>query len=907
MNRRRHLESKAAPLPRWVGPYRIEAHLGQGGTGTVYRAYDERLRRPVALKRLLAERTERQVLRHRLLREARAAARLNHPSLVQVHDILILEDADWLVMEFVPGETVATMLRHGPLAPAVALSVARDVAAGLVAIHTAGLVHQDLKAENVCVTPNGQAKILDFGFTRPRKSNERTVPAEERRLTGTVRAMSPEQVRGEPVDHRADLFALGVFLYESLTAKSPFLGTSPEETLARACCAEPPPLAIELPSDLATLIDQLLHKDPAARSESAKAVHTALTRCVDARATDETPNAIAEKRSLLGTTQPATAALTSSPEPPLITGERRLLTVMACALVSTEAVLDPEDLAEVLPRFERSATELIEQLHGYLGEALGHRLVIVFGYPHAQEDAPQRAVLTALKLRHHVAKQASGLALRVGIHTGPAFLSLDTEPPEARPAAARVTLSDTLDVALALQHACAPDVMLMDELSHRLSHEHIDAEPISLPGRSDVRLPRQVYRVRISAPLRIHLPPAASGPRFGGTLELDLLADRLEMADEGSGQALLISGEVGVGKSRLLRAFHEGGSGASRWLWCRGVACLRHTPLYVANGVLKSTFGPLASGEIEKSHQRLETQLEALDLPLCMASPLRSLLDHAPFLAPPLTAKLQAEAVEALTAVLVASSEQQPLVVVCEDIQWADVESLAFLGRLLDFVHGSAMLLVLTCRPGFRAPWHQRARLLHIQLPRLDDASAERLLAQLDPQRALSAEVRRSLQDRAEGIPRQVIELTRDRLASNAHRTRSSAVAATLEPALIAQLERVASGRQTARIAAALGREFEGGDLARLSDRPPRVIVADLDHLCDAGLIEALGTDRYRFRRALLREAIWETWPEEDRVRLQRRLHPQQADTLPADQEVKIDNVSQNHRIDTFHGPSRVR
>src|SRR6185295_2714264 len=297
----------AAPLPEQIGPYRIEERLGQGGMGEVYRAFDSRLHRPVALKRVRAAAGDVGLARHRFQREARAMAQLSHSAVVQVHDWVAGEGEDWIVMELVDGRPLRELLAAGRFAPAEAIRIGRGIAAGLAAAHGAGLVHRDLKLDNVMMTPTGEVKILDFGIARQLLGEAGQAgedPAALARLTltgkvvGTVTAMSPEQAMGLPVDHRSDLFSLGSLLYELLTGESPFRGRNSMETLSRICSLQQVPavqLRPEIPAALSDLVERLLAKDPAQRPANAETVIAVLDRVAadlpTERTTDTAPQA----------------------------------------------------------------------------------------------------------------------------------------------------------------------------------------------------------------------------------------------------------------------------------------------------------------------------------------------------------------------------------------------------------------------------------------------------------------------------------------------------------------------------------------------------------------------------------------------------------------------------------------
>jgi eukaryotic-like serine/threonine-protein kinase len=256
------------------GPYEIRGPLGQGGGGEVYRAWDPRLQREVALK-ILRGRAEADPERvRRFVAEARAASALNHPHIVVVFDAAVDGGTPYIVSELIDGQSLAQEIRRGPVPLKRLLDLATQIADGLAEAHAAGIVHCDLKPENIMVSRAGRAKILDFGLVRPagfRGPGIVTVTVDDQTITapellgGTVPYMSPEQARGLPIDFRSDQFSLGLILYEMATGRPALRRATPAETLEAITHEEPAPLPAlnpRLPLQLRWIIERCLAKDP---------------------------------------------------------------------------------------------------------------------------------------------------------------------------------------------------------------------------------------------------------------------------------------------------------------------------------------------------------------------------------------------------------------------------------------------------------------------------------------------------------------------------------------------------------------------------------------------------------------------------------------------------------------------
>jgi len=281
----------------FLGPYEILTPLGAGGMGEVYRARDTRLGREVAVKVLPSAFASDPDRLRRFEHEARAAGQLNHPNILVIHDVGVHEGVPYLVSELLEGETLRSRMGGGALPPRKATDLALQIARGLAAAHERGLVHRDLKPENLFVLRDGRVKILDFGIaklTRPegaaaaggktaagpaRSSPTATIDTDPGMVMGTAGYMAPEQVRGQPADHRADIFAFGAILYEMLSGRRAFRGDTGAETMTAILREEPPEISREghpLPPALDRIVRHCLEKSPHERFQSASDVAFAL-------------------------------------------------------------------------------------------------------------------------------------------------------------------------------------------------------------------------------------------------------------------------------------------------------------------------------------------------------------------------------------------------------------------------------------------------------------------------------------------------------------------------------------------------------------------------------------------------------------------------------------------------------
>ena len=295
-------------IGRTLDHYRIESKLGEGGMGVVYKARDTRLDRLVAIKVLPPSRTGDEDRKARFIREARAASALNHPGIVTVHDIRAHDDVDFIVMEYLEGDTLDVLIPEGGMPPARALKHAVPIADALARAHAAGILHRDIKPSNVMLTRDGRMKVLDFGLAKliqPAPSPDaptQTAPplTEQGVVVGTAAYMSPEQAEGRELDARSDVFSFGALLYEMVTGRKPFVADSWLGTLTKILNEDPRPpgqLAAAVPPDLEKTILRCLRKDPARRFQTMADLKVALEDLEAESASGSTPAAPAAAKA----------------------------------------------------------------------------------------------------------------------------------------------------------------------------------------------------------------------------------------------------------------------------------------------------------------------------------------------------------------------------------------------------------------------------------------------------------------------------------------------------------------------------------------------------------------------------------------------------------------------------------
>jgi class 3 adenylate cyclase/tetratricopeptide (TPR) repeat protein len=552
-----------------------------------------------------------------------------------------------------------------------------------------------------------------------------------------------------------------------------------------------------------------------------------------------------------------------------IDGERRHLTVLFCDLVgSTEiaARIDPEDWHAIGAEYQRSAAEAATRFGGHVAKYLGDGLVVYFGYPKAMEDAAERGVRAGLAMVEAMAKLNQGFAkhdvklqIRVGVHTGSVVVAQGGGK-EAD------MFGDAPNIAARVQSAAAPDTVVMTAAMHDLVSGLFVVEDLGAHALKGIAEPTRLYRVAgAGVSRRRSFEARARTPFVGREDDMQLLARRWQSVREGEGQLVLIMGEAGIGKSRLLDEFRTRLRGDPHlWIQCAGEDLHGNTPFHAVAQMLHQGLGWRGDEGKEERFAALERALQTAGLKLDEALPLIAELLGLPLSAKYAAVKLSPEQKRkrlfaALSNWVYWAASIQPLVISIEDMHWVDPSTIELLQVLADQGATLPLMLILTARPEFRAPWPLRAHHAQITLNRLTDRQTREIVASFAARAALLADVIDGVVKRTDGVPLFAEELTRLLLDTQRH-SGARDIPATLQDSLTARLDRLGPARDVAQVGSVIGREFSYELLHAVSTLPEAELQSALEKLADADLIYARGLPpeaTYQFKHALIQDAAY--------------------------------------------------
>jgi TOMM system kinase/cyclase fusion protein len=837
--------------PEFSARYALGELIGAGGFARVFRATQHSTGQTVAVKILErpADGTNDASSRaERFQHEVRICASLNHTHIVPLIDSGATADG-WLyaVFDFKAGRTLAALLaEEGSLEPDVATYLMTQVLDAIGFAHESGVYHRDLKPANIIISEElrRSAFVLDFGIGRTEASDLKLTATNE--ALGTPAYAPPEQLRGQDSGARGDLYSWGLVFLEALTGTPAVGGASIQEIISRQMGPEPIP------------IPESVHSLPVGR-----AIAAAL-----AKSPDERPSSA---RELMGWLTNATGLMSSTSVRGTTEARTKKLQIIALNLRATwsDEALSVENAQERVREFQEAAEAVVRDHGGVPVSRHGSMIVALFGYPQARERAARSALLAAATVRDALAADAAdGPKVRAGINSGMAVVADEA----GASLAAQPLTSPILDRAMDLASAARVGEIRLCDRTRSLLREAAPLEPVESDDGSPVH--KFVGDLAtLSGPGRY----AASTTIVGRDAEIGQIAETWREAHDGVAKALLVTGEAGIGKSRII---HEARSGmdTAEWVPFRCTPETQNSPLHPIVEWLRAWDQNVPLGEsLSNLGYADDDELHGL---------LDDLLGKQPdlgrtevYVSPERKRQL---VMEGILQLWFAGARDHPLVILFEDLHWADPSTLELLNALVQEVRSSGifdptpstpLLLLMTARTEFQPPW-SLSDVPMIQLSRISPEEATRLVHGMAPESSpLDETLVSDLVARADGVPFFVEELTRmvleARESEGRTRTATHDIPATLRDLLSARFERLPEpARRTAQIASCLGRHFDFETLDAVSERGETRLREDLEILIRSGLAyrrRAMRSENFVFNHALLRDTAHDSMVDKDR------------------------------------------
>ncbi len=629
-----------------------------------------------------------------------------------------------------------------------------------------------------------------------------------------------------------------------------------------------------------------------------------------------------------GETEKPPTSSDASPQGARREAERRQLTVMFCDLVGSTALserLDPEELREVVSAYHETCAGAISRYAGHTAQHLGDGLLVYFGYPVAHEDDAPRAVRTSLEILSALASLNAQLPptirarlphpvqVRIGVHTGLVVIG-EIGSSEKREILA---LGETPNIAARLQGLAEPDTVVISGATYRLVQglfECQNRDPQELKG---ISTPFPLYRVVRESEAQSRFEVAVTTgltPLVGREEEVGLLWQRWERVKEGAGQVVLLSGEPGIGKSRLVQVLkgRVAQEGYTR-IEFRCSPYYQNTAFYPVIEHVQRFLQFRRDDTPEEKLSKLERALESYRFDLKEIVPFLAALLSLPALRFPLPVltpqKQKQKTQEALVAWLLKEAERQAVLAAWEDLHWADPSTLELLDLLINQAPTVRIYMLLTFRPEFTPPWASHSHLTLLTLSRLPRPQAEVMVTRVTGGKALPMEVVQQIVAKTDGVPLFVEELTKTVLesglvrATNGHYELTGllpllAIPATLQDSLMARLDRLATVKEVAQLGATLGREFSYELLRAVSPRDEATLQRELAQLVDAEFLFQRGLPpqaQYLFKHALIQDTAYQSLLKSKRQQYHQQIAKVLAERFPETTETQPELLAHHY------------
>lgn len=867
-----------------ISHYRIIEKLDSGGMGIVYKAEDLSLKRTVALKFLPEEYSSRIKNKERFITEAQLISSLQHQNVCTVHEIDQTPDGQlYICMDYYDGETLEKKLSRALPEIEAILDITIQIIEGISRAHHAGIVHSDLKPANIMITQDGTVKILDFGLSRLAGNIDFKKAGKK---SGTLNYLSPEQAQGKDVDQQTDIWALGIILYEMCTGRLPFYNEYEAVIIYSILDKIPEPpseFRNDIPIKLEEIIFRCLRKE---KNERYLKVEDLLADLEDVR------NNLIEKHFNQNKKDRGIKRET----------ERRLVTIVSTEIdksVGLQNNSDEEELADLMNIFFEIHEQVARKYNGTLRKISAYNFMIIIGFPEASEESPRQATNLAIDLHKRISglkdeRKIEGLgSIKSGINTGEVIadeLSVEDRTEYS-------VLGKTVDFATQLKNLSEKGSIMVGPLTYRYAKPEFEFKPVSIanPGNSDEHI--IVYQLLSK---RENLYRSGSGARrmiFSGIVgrdrELESLNNHLSELIKGRGSIVSIIGEAGIGKSRLIAEFRKTElRDKVKWLEGKALSTGRNLSFYPVIDLLRKFAGITEEDSEAISFEKSEILVKQI-------AP-NATGEIFPFIATLMGFSLDGEYAERLKGIedealerliiknlkdfFVRSVESVPMVIIVEDLHWADISSISLLESLYRLAIKNKLLFINVLRPGYketsdrilttirnRYPDHN----YEIGIEPLDPKQTDTLLYNLLKLKNLPPGIGTKIKERTGGNPFFIEEVVRSMLDEGvivmkqgsfrlSDKHERIVIPETITELLMARIDKLEENtRRLIKTAAVIGRNFFYKVLVEISDEKDKVSIDQiLDRLKETQLIlerKRMAEVEYMFKHALVQEAVYST------------------------------------------------
>lgn len=898
-------------IDKIISHYKIIEKIGEGGMGIVYKAEDTKLKRTVALKFLPKTLTRNEEARERFKLEAQAAAKLNNPNIVTIHEIDDYDGNIYIAMEYVEGETLRDKLppimdmidtpmddfdayktqkltppslaqsHPSPLGLKQIVDIAIQVCSGLKAAHELGIVHRDIKPQNLIINKEGIVKILDFGVAKLTRGTNVT---KEFATLGTVHYMSPDQLTGKEIDQRTDIWSLGIVLYEMLTAQLPFKQDSMQAIMYAIVNENPLPpseLSDDVSRELERIILKCLRKDRDERYQSVDPLFNDLQKVLKALHKDSQEMRLKKKGIKKET-------------------ERRQASVISAEVYGYNQMLEKLDAEEAASNmnvcFEIFAA-IVAKYGGKIDKIMENSLTALFGVPAAIEEAPKQAVNAAIEMRnclYRFNKESNlkiPLDIRIGVNSGMVIAgAIGTDDKKDY-----TVMGDTITLASQLKDLANKGQVYIGQLTYKSTSNYFEykrLKPITVKGQPTpipvfelLSTKEKIYRPKFTPEQMIH------SEMVGRDKELDKLELFVMKVINGEGAIVSVTGEAGIGKSRLIAELK------SKDIMKR-VTLLEGRALSIGKNLsyhpIINAFKNWADITEEDSESEAISQLENAVRKVFPGGA----AEVFPFVATMMGMKLNGQYAERIKDIEVDGmaklilknmrdlmskmAENRPVVFIIEDCQWADMSSIELFESLFRLAEKQRILFIVVLRPGYHETGERLLETIDeryesffkkIELKPLEENGCETLIRNLVKISTLPPEIRTAILSRAEGNPFFIEEVIRSFIDEGVLENKdgkfkvtkkvdSVVIPGTIHEVLMARIDRLDEETKTLlKEASVIGRYFFYKVLVEVAEQ-----TADIDDQIEylksiqlVGERTRMEEIEYHFKDALVHEVAYES------------------------------------------------